>query len=100
MSRATALLVATAVSLAACGSAANVDTTTPLPATQAGLDVFCEHYQQARDISIEEQWDDLADVAPAEIHHELVRLAADAPGESYWEDRETVEDFMKRCKLD
>ena len=96
----TAFLVVIALLIAACGSAENAGTTIPPPATQAELDVFCEGYEEVRDVSIGEQWEELLAVAPGEIHGELIRLTAGAPGESYWEDRETVEAFMKRCELD
>lgn len=59
--------------------------------------MFCERYEEVMNLSIGELWSEALDVAPAEIRGELIRLTSGAPGESYWEDREIVEDFMKRC---
>jgi hypothetical protein len=66
----------------------------PEPATAAEIAELCDRYDEVRDLEIGQMWTELIDVAPDEIRGSLVRLTAGAPGETYWDDRGIVEDYL------
>ena len=83
-----------ALVISACGTAAVPDTTSPPPATEVEIEVFCERYEEVRNQDYQTMYESLAEVAPAEIRGALVRAASN-PGPT--DDDTKIEDFLDRC---
>ena len=73
--RTTALSMVVAMIAVGCGQAnGSATTTTPPPATESQIEVFCERHQEVRNLDYHAKYTALLDVAPAELDGPLFRM--------------------------
>lgn len=87
-----------AATLVGCadGGEAEAGTTIPPPPTDAEMMIFCEKYDTVRERSWDELTAALVEVSPAQIKGPMFRTSQ-PPGETWAEDKEAVEEFLRRC---